>query len=303
MKHGLRKFCSAAIITLTLVVTIDKGIGLLLEQLLPYISVKEVCGKTEYTLNGVNSPILIVGSSRAYHHYDSRIITNILGKEAYNTGLGGHFFTHNCCIINSILERYTPDIIIWEIDPTYITNWTDSGLPSLYPYYGEKNYITKTLNETLEWDERLKLTSDIYKYNSSLIHIAAGLLQNKAEQFWGYHPLPPKTLLDPLKLKERPIDNKDINCKKLERFKSTLANAKSKGTQLILTRTPIYGIIVDNTLSDMIKNMCDSIGVTYIDNAFIYTKHPEYFNDQLHLNEIGAKHYTTYFANTLKNNI
>ena len=69
MKKGLLRFSIAVLIVLASVAVVDMAVGKVMERMLPQISNQGDTGKTYYSLNDVNTPVVIVGSSRAAHHY------------------------------------------------------------------------------------------------------------------------------------------------------------------------------------------------------------------------------------------
>ena len=78
MRKGLLRFCIIVIIVLLGVVAIDITIGKVMDRMLPKISNQGDTGKTYYSLNDVNTPVIIVGSSRAAHHYVTNMIEDSL---------------------------------------------------------------------------------------------------------------------------------------------------------------------------------------------------------------------------------
>ena len=108
MKKEFRKFIISSLIVLAIVIATDFVLGKTMRILLANTSNKEDIGKTYFSLNEVSTPIVIVGSSRASHHYVSNIIEEKLNLETYNVGRDGCFFSYNCCVVNSILDRYCP---------------------------------------------------------------------------------------------------------------------------------------------------------------------------------------------------
>ena len=108
MKKGLFRFCVAVLIVLASVAVVDVAVGKAMDWMIPQISNQGDTGKTYYSLNDVNTPVVIVGSSRAAHHYVTEMIEDSLHMPAYNVARDGCFFSYNCSVINSILDRYTP---------------------------------------------------------------------------------------------------------------------------------------------------------------------------------------------------
>lgn len=69
MKKSLSRFCVAVVLVLAMVIVVDAAVGKVMNWMLPQISNQGDTGKTYYSLNEVHTPIVIVGSSRASHHY------------------------------------------------------------------------------------------------------------------------------------------------------------------------------------------------------------------------------------------
>ena len=133
MKKGLLRFGIVVLIVLVSVAVVDVAVGKVMDWMLPQISNQGDTGKTYYSMNDVNTPVVIVGSSRAAHHYVTEMIEDSLKMPAYNLGRDGCFFSYNCCIINSILDRYTPKLIIWECDNESLYKENPDQLEDLYP--------------------------------------------------------------------------------------------------------------------------------------------------------------------------
>lgn len=55
-------------------------------------------------------------------------------------------------------------------------------------------------------------------------------------------------------------------------------------------------------MNDSVVNICQELGVLFIDCSKLYISHPEYFNDATHLNAIGADIYTKHIASILQGN-
>ena len=302
MYKSILKLCRSVLIVVILVAIVDIAVGYVMDWMLPQTGNKGDLCLTNLGVNVIETPIVIVGSSRASHHYDPRIFVDSLGKATYNVGTDGCFFTHNCCVINSILERYSPELIIWEFEPSYLFEHSADDITSMYLYYNKKDYISKTLNDVLPRSEIIKLNSNIYRYNSKFIRILTRFLQNNdaPDEYSGYEPSAPKSLKEPLCLIEEkssltlPIDND-----KVDRFKETIENANSKGVKIVLVNSPKYAIDTNVYMTDTVTNLCQELGTSFIDCSQLYINHPEYFNDPVHLNSIGANLYTKHIISLI----
>lgn len=304
MYKGILRFCRSVLIVIILVTIVDVVVGYVMDWMLPRTGNKGDLCLTNLGVNVIETPIVIVGSSRASHHYDSRIFADSLGKATYNVGTDGCFFTHNCCVINSILERYSPELIVWEFEPSYLYEYADD-ISSMYLYYGKKNYITKTLDEVLPQREIIKLNSNIYRYNSKFIRILTRFIQNDnaLDEYCGYEPSAPKNLKEPLRLnKEEQYQELTIDSTKLLRFKETIKKAENKGVKMVLVNSPKFIVDSNINMKESVTNICQEFGISFIDCSQLYINHPEYFNDPSHLNAIGADIYTKHIASILQSN-
>ena len=285
---------------------VDVAVGKMMDWMLPQISNQGDTGKTYYSLYEVNTPIVIVGSSRAAHHYVTQIIEDSLGTATHNVGRDGCFFSYNCCVVNSILDRYTPKLIIWENGKNDLSEGIDDHLENLYPYYGHNQWVTETIRKELPWTEYARLNSRIYQYNSVIHRILMRYYGRDSfvdETEKGYSPLKPKKLRKDLELKHVELESRELNVTKVERFRSILVRAQKMGVKIVVVDSPMYRLLNTNSQSDQkMQEVCEQHGALFLDNSQLsfFLKHPEYFNDATHLNTDGAVPYTELFLNQIK---
>ena len=305
MKKGLFRFCIAVLIVLVSVAVVDEAVGKVMDWMIPQISNQGDTGKTYFSLNDVNTPVVIVGSSRAAHHYVTEMIEDSLKMPAYNVARDGCFFSYNCCVINSILDRYTPKLIIWENGTEYLYDDMDDPLESLYPYYDSNTWVNKTIKEELPFTEYARLNSNIYQYNSIVHRILSRYRGRNAfmdETVKGYLPLKPKKLRKELQLMSEKISSVRLSDTKVERFRQTLERAKEKGVKMIVVDSPKFKKRDKNNLSAVkMQELCQQYGSIFLDNSQLtfFLEHPELFNDATHMNDDGAKIYTKLFLDKI----
>lgn len=304
---GLRRFLLSALVILCAVIVADIILGKIMNWMLPQINPKTAIGKTCFALDKVNTPVVIVGSSRASHHYVTRMIEDSLGLDAYNVGRDGCYFSDNICIINSILDRYSPEIIIWELsdNPLYVDG--NDPLESLYPYYGENAWVTDIINMEEDTDIRLCLKSALYRYNSQVLRICLRWLQKNDESDIdkGYDPLAPKKWIVASNGKDEKTQEREIDTIKMQLFVNVVDRIKMGGVNLIVLNSPVYSDdenIKPVTNDNFMREILTENGFCYLDNRCLgeFICHPEYFNDRTHLNRIGAEVYTRIFLEQLK---
>lgn len=301
MKKGFGRFVIVTLTVIVGIIVIDVVTSRYMDAILPKINNQGSTGKTFFSLNEVNTPIVIIGSSRASHHYVTPMIADVLGKPAYNVGRDGCFFAYNCCILNSILDRYTPELIVWENSFESLYESDKESLVSLYPYYYNNKWINELIKDKTSWDETVKLNSGLYRYNSVFIRILMRYATRKSfvdNTIDGYEPLTPKKLAMPLKLEHSKKQDEELSQYNTDLFREVLERAKSKGVRIIVVNSPIYFITDKDDLSaKTMRQICHEVGVEFYDNTQIpkFLEHPDYFNDRTHLNDIGARYYTKLF--------
>ena len=92
-------------------------------SLLSYYYFKQDSGtlfNTTYAIEDTKADILIFGTSKANHSYNTETLTERLNLSAYNTGRDGSSIFYDYAILKAVLKRYSPKIIIldvtWEFD-------------------------------------------------------------------------------------------------------------------------------------------------------------------------------------------
>lgn len=306
---NLWRFLISSLIVFLSVIIVDIAVGKIMNYMMKDINNQTAIGKTYYSIYEVDTPVLIVGSSRASHHYVTQMIEDSLGKETYNVGRDGCFFSYNYCIVNSIFDRYSPELIIWENSYNAFLSQNNDPMESLYPYFGGNNkWITDVVNKEEGNGVRFCLNSRIYRYNSIILRVLLRWLtgnSNNNDPLKGYEPLTPKEWKVP------PIDShvedieKIIDISKVEMLEKVIKRAKENGTIVVMVDSPIYEKKnkqregdVENRINEILINN----DMYYIDNRYLkeITSCKEYFNDRTHLNREGAKIYTQIFIEQLK---
>ena len=149
--------------------------------------------RTTYSMDSTRADILIFGSSRANHHYDPRVFENSLRMSCYNNGRDGNFLLYNYAVFKTVIERYTPQIVIFDVDRNELSSTADDyeRLSSLLPYKNRNSAVDQTIALRGPY-EKVKCLSNIYPYNSLLLTIAIGNTEMNKERkpdIKGYVPI------------------------------------------------------------------------------------------------------------------
>lgn len=306
MRKGLLRFLIDVMAVLASVAVVDVAVGKVLDWMLPQISTYGSTGKTYYSLYEVNTPIVIVGSSRASHHYVTQMIEEATGISSWNVGRNGCYFSYNCCVINTIIDRYSPKLIIWENDMNYLFEDSSDPLESVFPYYNKNEFITKLIDENVSSTESFGLNSRLYQYNSTIQHIMiryANRNNHSDKRLKGFEPMPNEQHITPIEKDNSNMSKRIVSAIKEERFRNTICKVKDKGIQLVIVDSPKYiEQSKENNSRATMKSICNEYCVPIIDNTQLsdIVAHPEFFYDRVHLNENGAKAYTKLFLTQLQ---
>lgn len=286
-------------------ILIDRGLGSALKYYYFRISHGEQ-KRTTYAIDSCVASTVILGSSRAAHHYSSPVIAKILHTSCYNAGKDKQRLRYALAMLRMLFKRYTPKQIILDLNPTAFEaneNGLDE-LSGLLPYYENHPEIRSIINQRnrFEW---IKTYSDLYCYNSLPLKIIFNNLSNDRDdqETDGYVPLKFHKEIIPTIPGDLPasfsIDTNIINC-----FKSIVQLAKDHNSQLIVVVSPIYYKLPVNLKTLVIARViCEEANILFLDysqSPIFISNGPEMFLDLDHLNDSSAIVFTKMLACDLK---
>lgn len=290
------------IILLALVVIADKAVGLAFVTLKDYglkVNPEYKSLKTSYVVEKMDADVLIVGSSRAEHHYIPDIISDSLGVSVYNCGQRGGRFLYQNCVINMVLDRYTPKKILWDFLPGCMIVSGDNEkeyrcVRYLSPYYGKNKWTTEFINSEDKMSA-VKMRCQMFAFNSRLPSYLAPFVRKGATTQNGYVPLPSEGYEYPVLNSDYMDDSKyEPDLKKFELFASTIERCKREGVELLLIASPRYSYSSRAymcAVSDL-RKMAAEYGYEIYDYADLYLDDPTRFKDSGHMNHKGAMAFT-----------
>ena len=136
------------------------------------------------------SDILILGSSRALHHYNAESISQETGMSCYNAGTGGYgLFLDYAVLSEKIHQKNIPKMVILDVSPNTLIVGPDSysKLDRLLPYYNEYDAFKEIIILNPEYS-KLQQVFNLYKYNSTLYDFINSYIE-KEEVTNGYIPI------------------------------------------------------------------------------------------------------------------
>lgn len=288
----------------------DQAAGLLLR----YFYFRESSGvghHTTYSIKNTSEEIIILGSSRANRSYVPDVFGEKLGKSCYNAGRDGCYLLYNYAVFTAITERYTPEMVIFDINPDDLAFRPSEydRLSMLLPYYRDHPEIRRILDRRGPF-ERIKHISAVYPYNSMLLQIMAGNLeynkQRLPENLKGYMPLYQSVQPGQTEISDStPVDTLDHgNVKrdlaKTQALEDIITISDKKNIRLIFVFSPIRRIIGNNDFADYLSHLSATKGldITVLDhsNDSVFINNPSWFADINHLNDTGARIFSSVVA-------
>lgn len=285
-------FVAKTIVLLCIIALLDYGIGSVLRHYY-FTQQSGLQYRTTYSIDSTTAKTLVFGSSRANHHYYPHEFETQLHQTYYNVGRDGSFIHYHYAVLQAVLKRYTPKIIIlditrntFEYEPSHYDR-----LSALLPYYQSHPELRDIIILKSEY-EQLKLQSSIYPYNSSLFTIAVGntnFNKKRKEDIKGYVPLTKhwaSSLTNDTTTAPYAMDS--VKIKLYNAFIDDCAKAKIPlyivcSPYFVHYNAPDYSI----TLAQQIAQQHNVPFFNYT-NDTTFTQHPNLFADATHLNNHGA---------------
>ena len=258
--------------------------------------------KTErYICNDLNADILVMGSSRASHHYVAQLITDSLGMACYNGGQDGNGIVMQYGRWKMLSKHHLPKIIIYDIEPAFDLETNDNSryIDRLKPYAGDND--VKEFVAGLYPLERYKLISQMYRYNYKFLEIVSDCAR-PSDAKRGYQPNY-NHIRHELINKERTLEKLKIgkiDVVKMACLTKLIDEAQLKGIKVVLVSSPYWKGYGDSDLS-VIRKFAEEKRVPFIDYADSDIRNnSDWFADSMHLNDKGAKVFTIDLINHIK---
>ena len=173
----MTKFIKYILLVIVGLVICDFSISFVIEKMM-----KNRYDPIIYSTYNNQSDIVILGASRAAHHYVPSVFEDSLHLTSHNYGMDGQNIFMHYFVLNSLLEHsgIKPKIVILEvgaIDINYTPQWNTEKLNILYPYYHSDDGVKNLLSDVLDPGELLALKLlGLYRHNSNYLSYFKHLL-------------------------------------------------------------------------------------------------------------------------------
>ena len=238
--------------------------------------------------------LFIMGSSRANHHYDTRILDTLLKTRSFNLGDEGKKLSYQLPLCDIVFSNPAVHTVILDVLPDELSLNTpmadnQSLLMLVHDHPNVKGYFSEEGINT-----SILLSAKSYYYNSQTFPLFTNyLMGNRAttskqmKSYAGFLPLK-AAFSDKL----YPDTSTTVNPVTALQFKRIIEVSKKNKKKLCVVISPFLNSYSKIT-EDRIRAMCNAANVpfiSYADSAAFKTK--ALYVDSRHLNESGAALFT-----------
>lgn len=254
-----------------------------------------------YVCKESTEDVLVFGSSRAKHHYVPDIIEDSLKMTCYNTGEDGNGIILCYGFLKMITERYSPKLIIYDV--TGFDMYEDDNMKYLdlmKPYYYENGI--DSIFWAVEPRTRVMMLSNLYRYNTTCLRVIGNFIHPMNNYPKGYLALH-KTMNYEPEIKENKKTKRVVDSLKIQYFERFINLTKTCGITLICCGSPSYKADNNGFYMPVIQ-LCNQHDITflYYGDAPSISNEKSYFSDRTHMNDKGARLYTSILMSWINNN-
>lgn len=303
MKDQYLKFFKKAFILLIILFIGDRLIGSIIE----YYFQHEPLGDSAAFSHAINDPqedILIYGSSKAVHTYDTKVFTDSFKLSTYNCGRNGSNIVYGSALLPAALDgTHQPKLIVLDVAAKEIGWRSNKGgddilAGMILPYVLTNPRFEKLAQDLFPMELYKARISKMYAYNSLIFSIIRNYSRTGNDNINGYQPLIGSKLDEepPIFFGKDKIDEYAKN-----RFIFFVKSVVDKKIPLIVIVSPMYNKpFKDNESLIVIKQILARYNIQLWDYSrdSKYLK-SEYFYDVAHLNTKGAEMFSKEIASRI----
>lgn len=245
--------------------------------------------------------IVILGSSRAMHHYNPEIIETVLGIKTFNLGIGGTNSYDHLNILQLLSTSAKPKCVIYDIYYPLSINTDfdiDKTISYIYPLIKDTHEIFEI--EKISFIEPLLLKLNFYKYNSAVYSIYKSVLIPKKDNTKnGFFPL--KNINGNKNFRELnyPLNLKFEYYNLSKYIQEMMSYCKENDINLIFVVSPMH-TLQNEQVPFIFKEYFSQNNIPLlIFNDLEFNTNPKWFKDAAHLNNEGANEFSAIFSKEL----
>lgn len=255
----------------------------------------------------------VLGSSRAYRHYDPAVLGAALGVRVHNAGAPGQAlpFTRGLCDL--ILRERSPELLVVHVDATSLvdTGW-DARMEVLAPFMDRSPAVRRLILSRSE-TQRVKYLSRAFRYNNRLAELLSGRGPSGSA---GFGPLDQRAGIERLRDRLYPARQgrseeqrlaDPAEPARLEMLREMIRDSREAGAFVVLSTAPRWrpqgrDNPDERRLLGAAAELAREEGVPWIEitlDSHPELRDPDLWADTQHLNREGAERFSRLVAERL----
>ncbi|MEO7524252.1 MAG: hypothetical protein ABIT58_09170 [Ferruginibacter sp.] len=283
-----------------------------------YIFPKTLSGESGGTVNYLlnrkkNVDFVVMGSSRAKHHINPALLSNLYNGNGYNIGINGTGgVIYNNLLLNLMLEKgVKPKMLLLQTDPyPYFTvdNVNNvAEISPLYPFMDEGKKFKELIMQNSGYAEKVKLMFHSYRYNGKMVNLFFNFLKtNSIKENNGFEGTPGRIDTAAFSISADPEEKLNFSEAKTNALTGIIQNCKANNIRLAIVFPPSYRNSIYSKAGN--KKMIELLhrnGVSEIYDFSNVEELPslqsgELWKNATHLNNQGAARFSLLLNEALK---
>ncbi|MCM1142079.1 MAG: hypothetical protein NC453_26210 [Muribaculum sp.] len=256
--------------------------------------------KLKYLAKETDDDLIFMGTSRCNQHYIPKIIEDSIGMKSYNGGIdASNNIYAQYTVLNIMLQHHVPKAICLDLMASYYSKQRDpfNTISFFAPYIGNNAESDSIFRMAGTYN--LYKASHIMRYNAKAVSNLIGMLYSPhaaAEKGYIPAPKPPKY---PSKMDIYHAE--EIDPQKMIYLQKFIDKCTEHNIKLIFCISPMYSEIEKDAYKPL-YDLAERNNIPLLDyhSQGLYQDHPEYFKDNAHLWDAGAREFSTLLGHDLK---
>ncbi len=261
--------------------------------------------KNEYINKTCSADILILGSSRADHHYVPEVFEDSLGLSCYNAGEMGCGIIPAYVRYKMVSYRHKPKLVIYEVTPEYdyLEENSYSSQLGVIRQYTSDRIVRSVYVDFSDKLERLRLLSNSYRNNSKIVTNVKDLIA-QPDPYKGYEPLFGHYYPNQ-RVSNTTANDIQIDSLKFAYVEKLICDIGNDNVPLVFMISPRYYETSSFDRFEPAFKLCGKYEIPLFNNLNYegISGKEEFFQDDGHLNDKGARLYSHCVLSQIRNYI
>lgn len=296
----MKRFLLRLVVAICAVVCIDGVFGTVMDAVYPSTGSEAVEDISQVCFGPAND-IVIMGSSRARHHYISRMMEDSLNVKCYNTGKNGNGIVLMSGIYELLSDNYKPKLIIYDVsrfDYFHVPEDKENSryLAPLKPY-AHNDGIRKLIKE-VSFEEWIKSFSGLCRYNSVFWGVVKRCIWGaEKDKDKGYAVA--KEVFKGARGEEKAEREDEVKVRCLRHF---IEQLRQDGVPIVFVVSPLYDWGKEPLIAEPIRKISEEYHIPFWDYSSFreIAEDRTMFADWIHMNENGAQRFTQQVIETVR---